>query len=124
MAGLVCGINDQNIQRKLLSESSLTYEKAVDIAISMETADKDSQDLRKLGNQCSQFKQVHHVRLGVQKHVAGTTKPPLVAGSARSLCYRCGGRQNSSECWFKDSECHHCGKKGNIKKVCSSYSKK
>ena len=32
---LVCGINDQNIQRKILSESRLTYEKAIDIAISM-----------------------------------------------------------------------------------------
>ena len=39
---LMCGINDQNIQEKLLSELRLTYEKAVDNAISIETADKDS----------------------------------------------------------------------------------
>ena len=59
---LVCRINDQNIQRKSLSESRLTYGKAADITLLMKTADKDLCDLQKLGSQSSQFKQVHHVK--------------------------------------------------------------
>ncbi|CAB4039062.1 Hypothetical predicted protein [Paramuricea clavata] len=35
---LVCGINDEQIQRRLLAESSLDFKKAMKIATSMETA--------------------------------------------------------------------------------------
>ncbi len=42
---LVCGVNDINIQRRLLQESDLTYRNAYDIAIVMEATSKDTQDL-------------------------------------------------------------------------------
>ncbi len=42
---LVCGVNDINIQRRLLQESDLTNKTAYDIAIVMEAASKDAQDL-------------------------------------------------------------------------------
>ena len=35
---LVCGVNDNAIQKRLLAESSLTYQKAVELALSVETA--------------------------------------------------------------------------------------
>ena len=35
---LVCGINDDGIQRRLLAEQDLTYKKAVELAQSLETA--------------------------------------------------------------------------------------
>ena len=38
-------------------------------------------------------------------------------------CYCCGGKHPSDKCRFKDSECHHCGKKGHIAKVCRSKKK-
>ena len=44
---LVCGINDHEIQRRLLQESNLTYQSAYDIVQAMETALKNIQDLRK-----------------------------------------------------------------------------
>ena len=40
-------------------------------------------------------------------------------GSATS-CYRCGGCHLSNTCRFKDTECHHCKKKGHIARVCRS----
>ena len=36
---LVCGINDDSIQKRLLGESNLTYKKAVELARGLETAD-------------------------------------------------------------------------------------
>ena len=44
---LVCGINDSRIQRRLLSELNLTFQKAFDLALAMEIADKDTQDMQK-----------------------------------------------------------------------------
>ena len=43
---LVCGVNHEGIQRKLLAEKNLTYEKALEIALTMETAEKGSKDLK------------------------------------------------------------------------------
>ena len=40
---------DTTIQRKLLSESELTFEKALNIARAMEIADKDVENLRSIG---------------------------------------------------------------------------
>ena len=36
---LVCGISEETIQKRLLTESKLTYKKAVELALGLETAD-------------------------------------------------------------------------------------
>ena len=46
---LVCGINNDSIQKRLLSEANLTYRRAVEIATAMETAAKDIRDLARPG---------------------------------------------------------------------------
>ena len=43
---LVCGINHEGIQKKLLAEKNLTYEKALEIALAMETAEQGTKDLK------------------------------------------------------------------------------
>ncbi len=42
---LVCGINDEQIQRRLLAESTLDFKKAMNIATAMESAVKNAKDL-------------------------------------------------------------------------------
>ena len=42
---LVCGINNDRIQRRLLAEKNLTFIKALDIATAMELAEKSAADL-------------------------------------------------------------------------------
>ena len=44
---LVCGIENNHIQRQLLAEPGLTLEKAVEISIAMEAADRNAKDLQK-----------------------------------------------------------------------------
>ena len=42
---LVCGINNEKIQRRLLAEPELTYKKAVELSLAMESASKHVEDL-------------------------------------------------------------------------------
>ena len=42
---LVCGVNHQSIQRRLLTEKDLTYEKALELAKSLEAAENRSLDI-------------------------------------------------------------------------------
>ena len=41
---LVCGINEERWQKRLLAEPNLTYKKAIDIAQALETAEKNVKD--------------------------------------------------------------------------------
>ena len=43
---LVCGISEETIQKHLLAESKLTYKKAVELALGLETVDKNVKQLR------------------------------------------------------------------------------
>ena len=43
---LVCGINNDHIQRRLLGEVTLTFKKALEIAHAMETAAINSKDIQ------------------------------------------------------------------------------
>ena len=44
---LASGVNHQGIQKRLLGDKELTYEKALEIALSIEAAEKDVKHFRK-----------------------------------------------------------------------------
>ena len=44
---LVCGINDARLQRRMLAETGLTFDKALTLATALEAADKNAKDLVK-----------------------------------------------------------------------------
>ena len=74
---LVCGIKHGNIQKKLLSESNLTLQKAIDIATAMETAAKDAVELQQQHRPDS----VHQL----SKKPTSNTKPK----EKNKACFRC-----------------------------------
>lgn len=77
----VSGIRGEACQRRLLSENNLTFARAVEIAVSMETADKDTQQLRRTDESATS---VHKVQEN---------------SSPRNKCYRCTGKShNANEC--------------------------
>ena len=93
---LVCGVNHPVFQRRLLAEKDLTYEAALDLAKSLEAAEKGSHALT-IDNKSEP---VHLI--SQHQH----QKNPM------SDCYRCGGRGHiASICRFKDQECHKCKKR-------------
>ena len=118
---LVCGINADHIQRRLLSETStLTYKKALELAQGLETAAKNVQELQTskrglgraaFGDRDSSQGEIHKM----------TTKK---TDSDDTTCYRCGREgHNGAKCRFKDAKCHYCGKVGHLRKVCRSSPK-
>ena len=103
---LVVGIRSEAIQRRLLAETVLTYAKAIELATSMELADKDSKEL--IGSAKSA---VNYVARQGDKLSAGSS-----GGNRKmvtSACYHCGGNRK-----MVTSACYHCG--GNRKMVTSA----
>ena len=101
---LVCGINEDAIQRRLLSEKKLTFDKALEIAISMEVAKQNVSELQST---------IQPQQVDVHKM---TTQPP----SAIASCYRCKGTHQPEKCKFRTAGCHTCGKLGHIQRACRS----
>ncbi|KAK0144661.1 Gag polyprotein [Merluccius polli] len=99
---LVCGLRNEAIQRKLLTESNLTLTRAIEISVSMEMAAKEAQLLS--------------AATGKVLKIASTEE-----NSGGKPCFRCGKLGHpASACWCKDLECHACGKKGHIERACHS----
>ncbi|XP_043944941.1 uncharacterized protein K02A2.6-like [Protopterus annectens] len=112
---LVCGIADDRIQRRLLAEPELSFEKALKLAQAIETANKDIRDLQPrtiegVGSRCATPLPVHKV---VGEHKSQ-------GKSGQYACYRCGGEHLSRNCRCLNEKCHACRKKGHVKKMCRS----
>ena len=100
----VCGVNDERIERRLLAEKELAFEKALTNAKLMEQATKNVSDLQKEGN-------VNVVKSGRTFQQKGETR------REQKECWRCGGKNHGpSECYFKDAECYNCHGKGHVTK--------
>ena len=109
---LVCGVNDDHIQRRLLAEEKLTFQKAMEVAVAMETAASNARML-----QGSAMQPASRVSDG-DVHKVQSSGKLLTAAVA---CYRCGKSNHlAQQCRFKTVKCHGCGKIGHIVKVCRS----
>lgn len=108
---LVCGINDEKIQRRLLSEPELTFKKSVDIALAIESASKHVVDMKVETTPSN----VHHVHARDKNN-----KGPQV----KTECFRCGEKHDASSCRFREVQCFKCGRKGHVAKACRGDKKK
>ena len=106
---LVCGIKNENIQKRLLSESDLKLDKAIEIATAMETAARDAVELR------------HQHRPDSVHKLSKRTPIPAKHKNVNKACFRC-DRPNHTpdQCHFKEETCRFCSKKGHIERACLS----
>ena len=113
---LVCGVNQDAIQRRLLSEKKLTFDTSLKTAQALEAAMRNAKEMQdtismtKNGNvgATTAAEQVHQVQ-------------PEGSRRARASCYRCGGTNHTSaQCRFIGKPCYKCGKPGHIGRVCRS----
>ena len=113
---LVCGIWNRRLQQRLLAETDLTFQKALDISQAIEAAESNARDL--------QAKQTAKSILALNQ----PTRRPYSQGQPKSSdnqtkCYRCESSHQARECPFKDAESHYCKRKGHIAKVCHTKAK-
>ena len=113
---LVSGIEDIEIQHRLLSESKLTLKRALEIASAMELAAKDAKVIRGTTNE----PQVNKVTGSQPRPYATAYKQ---GGNKKAACYRCGNSHPFAECRYKNAVCRECGKIGHIDRVCRSKQK-
>ena len=106
---LVCGVRDSRLQKRLLAESDLTFQKAFDLCQASEVADKNVKELQAGQRQGPKL---------------ASPSVMVVRGGAPAVCYRCNSTSHlAKDCKFKSAKCHHCGKVGHIQKACRSKGK-
>ena len=95
---LVCGINHNRMQQRLLTEgASLSLEKAIDISLSLESAIKQAAVIQ---SEC--------------KPPSGAVSKieQKISRSHDTMCFRCDNLHNPKLCPFIDKQCFFCGNKG------------
>jgi hypothetical protein len=102
---LVCGLLNEHIQRKLLTEADLTYDRAKAIAIASETATRDAEELRKQpGSEVNKLRSRPTAKHVTSPAARGTDRVAATANataSASSYCTRCGKKNHSqAECYY------------------------
>jgi len=115
---LACGIGDEHWKKRLLSEEKLTYDQAVKILRTMETAEQDVKDVS------TQKSSIHQILSrpkpsGLQRRSQSSESATY---STSPTCYRCGGPHKAPECYLKDVLCNYCHKKGHVQRVCRKKS--
>ena len=124
----VCGLCAEHIQNRLLAGPELTFDTAIKIAVSMETASRDASELQSTKRQVTMkgAEAVHKFTTSTgprpkqrQQYTGKThaTKPQNVT------CYRCGDRHKADRCQHVNTRCRYCGKIGHLEKVCLSKKK-
>ncbi len=114
---LVCGCRDNRLQYKLLADPELTYEKAIQLAKSDETAERGTKDLT--GGTMHKLHARH--RKSSTSQPFRMPQPP--AQPSTQPCFRCGSAHSPATCRFKSSTCNYCKKLGHIASVCRKKSR-
>ena len=113
---LVFGIHSESTQKQLLTQSDIKLSKVVELALSLEAAQKSSQSLKRTDFSSLQVhKLTPHKPHSSLREVTQREKP----------CYRCGNVNHApSACSFREAKCRFCGKVGHIARVCKSKAKR
>ncbi|XP_018574450.1 uncharacterized protein LOC108913383 [Anoplophora glabripennis] len=102
---IVCGVKDENLQRRLLAEQNLTFSKAEELALAHETAMQSVSALRE-----TTVLATHSVNKFQNKQFKQNGK----------TCFRGENMHAPEDCRFKDAVCNFCKKKGHIERACLS----
>ena len=126
----ISGINNESTSLTLMEKASenpqLTFQQAVDLALSRETAKGEARAMRSHSSRTDSNTSRPRNGNSVNAVHHGHGKPRSYAASSssnyrkkdQSECYRCGGRHAPENCWHKSAICRHCQKKGHLERKC------
>jgi len=109
---LICGINNNQMQRRFLAEPKLSFEKAYELVKAMKTSDHDMKELQ--GPPSIMVNKLNKAT------AAATRTRPANHRIIRGNFYQCGGKHCAMKCKFCQVEYWLCKKIGHIEKVCHS----
>ena len=100
---LVCGIDDERIQRRLLAEKELPFARALDLARAVKTTGKNTEEIKASKG------------LGTTEGTENTPWPVVhkIQSQGHKPCYRCGWSGHAPKdcnCKFKEARCFVCKK--------------
>lgn len=96
----VCGLSNESIQRKMLTEETLTFQRAVDISMSMETMAREAE----------------HLKSSLKVHAMFASSP-----QGGDKCFRCGkSNHKQSDCYYREQPCYSCKRKEHIARMCKN----
>ncbi|XP_014214167.1 uncharacterized protein K02A2.6-like [Copidosoma floridanum] len=110
----VWGISSETTKKRLLGEKELTSQRAIEIALSLESAGRDA--ARMQGGTTATASALNFMT--DKKKGAGKKNKQENKGDVKK-CFCCGkSNHQKSECRYKDFKCNACGKVGHLQVVC------
>lgn len=110
----IAGINSQKIRERLLEKLNISMDEAVNLAISLEDAEKNTQAFSNTSTPLNL-----NALTESENNVAATT--PTFRPNQRRRCFFCGGNIHQRiKCPAVNENCQICSKKGHFANVCRS----
>ena len=100
---LVCGVSDSQMQKRLLAEDDLTFDRAQKLCLSMEAASRDAGILAGTSS------------AAVEQSIGAAVNKMDVQHQS---CPRCGRRHSRDRCRHVTASCFKCGKVGHLARMC------
>ena len=97
----ICGLKNENIQRRLLTENNISLEEAYKKALGLESAEIEQKEVREAS---SSTQGIYY-----NKNERKTWK---------KSCWRCGRLHAADTCFAKDLNCFKCNRKGHLSFKC------
>lgn len=123
---LITGLQSNNIRTRLLEQPSLTLETAYNMARSLESAQKQSQQYGGESTPCALTSTELPSNMSQQTFPTATLPSdtgPILSAATKQTCYFCGySKHPRSKCPARDAVCKTCGKTGHYQRVCKSKS--
>ncbi|XP_073944611.1 uncharacterized protein [Choristoneura fumiferana] len=121
----VCGLRSDEMRSRLFVEPSLSYKKAVELALSLEAAERHAAEAAAgaalLGGG---GEGLVPGAAAAGLHRVGARAPPDSRRRRGGSCWRCGkGTHSSNKCRYKSYVCDMCHEKGHLSGVCPKNEK-
>ncbi|XP_044171849.1 uncharacterized protein LOC122956251 [Acropora millepora] len=113
---VICGINNRTIRERLLRESDLTLEKALDICRASEHSKQQMKTISGTHNP-----NIDALKRRTGRNFANVTESPQVqANNRRTPCGNCGTYHKPRSCPAYSKQCANCSRLGHFAKFCRS----